>query len=55
MYIVDKQRFENVQRAATRLVTSIKHLTYEQRIQMLKLPIFRYRQQHADMICVYSI
>ena len=44
-----------MERAATRLVTSIIHLTYEQRIQMLKLPTLQYRQQRADMICVYSL
>ena len=35
-YILDQQ--QNVQRAATRLDTSINYLTYKQRIQMLKLP-----------------
>ena len=40
---------------ATVLPNYSKHLTYGQRIQMLKLPTLRYREQHADMICVYSL
>ena len=54
-YGLNQHRLENVQRAATRLVTSIKHLTYEQRILMLKLTALQYRWQHADMICVCSL
>ena len=34
----------------------IKHLTYEQRIQELKLPTLKHRRQRGDMIsCVYSL
>ena len=52
----DQNRIEpNVQRAATRLVPSIKHLTYEQRLQELKLPTLKHRCQQGDMICVYSL
>ena len=51
--MLDQNKIENVQRAATRLVQSIKHLTYEQRIQELKLPTLKHRRQRGDMICVY--
>ena len=54
-YILDQHILESVQRTATRLVTFTKHLIYEQRIQMLKLPTLQYRRQRANMICVYSL
>ena len=54
-YMLDQNRIENVQRAATRLVPSIKHLTYEQRLQELKLPTLKHRRQRGDIICVYSL
>ena len=54
--MLDQHRLESVQKTGTRLVTSIKHLTYEQRIQMLKLDAsLRYRWQQTDIICVYSL
>ena len=46
-YMLDQNKIENVQRAATRLVPSIKHLTYEQRIQELKLPPLKHRRQRG--------
>ena len=54
-YTLDQNRIKNVQRAATRLVPSIKHLTYDQRLQELKLPTLKHRRQWGDMICVYSL
>ena len=54
-YVLDQNRIENVQRAATRLVSSIKHLPYEQRLEKLALSSLRYRRQRGDMICVYSL
>ena len=46
---------DNVQRAATGLVASIKHLPYEQRLEKFALPSLRYRRQRGDMICVHSL
>ena len=43
---------KNVQRVATRLVASIKHLPYKQRLEKLALPSLRYRRQGGDMICL---
>ena len=54
-YMLDQNKIENLQRAATRLVQSMKHLTYEQRIHELKLPTLKHRRQRGDMICVYSL
>jgi len=54
-YTLDQIKIENVQRMATRMVVSIKHLSYEQRLQRLGLPTLRYRRQRGDMICVYSL
>ena len=54
-YTLDQIKIENVQRMATRMVVSIKHLSYKQRLQRLGLPTLRYRRQRGDMICVYSL
>jgi len=43
---------ENAQRAATRLVPSIRHLSYQQRLRALDLPSLKYRQLRGDMINV---
>ena len=54
-YVLDQNRIENVQRTTTRLVSSIKHLSYEQRLEKFALPSLRFRRQRGDMICVYSL
>jgi len=41
---------KGVQRRATKLINSIKHLTYESRLKKLKLPILKYRRARGDMI-----
>lgn len=46
---------EKVQRRATKLVTSIAKLTYEQRLQQLKLYSLYYRRQRGDLIETYKI
>ena len=52
-YIIDQGKVENVQRAATRLLPSIRHLSYEQRLCTLNFPSLKYRQLCGDMINVY--
>ena len=50
----DKILIEQVQRRATKLVPHLKNLTYEQRLQKLKLPSMSYRRARGDMIEVYK-
>ena len=40
---------------ATKLVISIKNLTYKDRLNRLKLPTLKYRRIRSDMIEVYKI
>ena len=46
---------ENVQRRATKLVPTIKHLSYEDRLRELNLPSMKYRRLRGDMILVYEL
>ena len=43
---------ENLKRRATRLVDSVKHLGYADRLKTLGLPTLEYRREQADMIQV---
>ena len=51
----DQLLVEQVQRRATRLVTSIRHRPYEERLRLLKLPSLFYRRRRGDMIQVFQI
>ena len=42
-------------RRATKLVISLKHLPYTERLQRLKLPTLKYRRLRGDMIEVFKI
>ncbi|MEW8547929.1 MAG: reverse transcriptase family protein, partial [Candidatus Thiodiazotropha sp.] len=55
IYKKDKIIIENVQRRATRLVKSISHMSYENRLRELGLPTLEYRRLRADMVQVYKI
>ncbi len=46
---------EAVQRRATRMVPEIAHLSYQERLQYLKLPSLVYRRHRGDMLQVYKI
>ena len=54
-YKVDQKKVEQIQRRATRLVTSLRHLPYEDRLEKLDLPSLTYRRKRGDMIMVYKI
>jgi len=46
---------EKVQMRATKLVITIKNLTYKDSLKRLKLPTLKYRRIRGDMIEVYKI
>ena len=50
----DIDLIEQVQRRATRLVPSLKHLSYEQRLEEMKLPSLCFRRKRGDLIEVYK-
>jgi len=44
-----------VQMKATKLVSTVKHLTYKERLRQLNLPTLKYRCTRGDMIEVFKI
>jgi len=46
---------EKAQMRATKLVLTVKHLTYKERFVQLKLPTLKYRRLRGDMIEVFKI
>ena len=52
---LDQESIEKVQRRATRLLPSLRHLTYQQRLSELNLPSLEYRRMRGDMIFMYQI
>ena len=55
LYKKDKITIVNVQRRAIRLVKSVKHLPYPERLKKLGLPTLEYRRQCADVLQVFKI
>ena len=53
--IKDLKAVENVQRRASKLVPTLKNLTYEERLRKLGLPTLAYRRARGDMIETYKI
>ena len=51
----DMIAIENVQRRATKLVTSVKNLSYPERLRQLGLPSLEYIRERADLVEVYKI
>ena len=55
-YLVkDIEAVENVQRRASKLVPTLKNLSYEERLRRLGLPTLAYRRTRGDMIETYKI
>ena len=54
-YKGDSVAVEKVQRRATKLVQSIKNLSYEERLRHLKLPSLQHRRRRGDMIFAYKL
>jgi len=54
LYKKDIAKIEQIQRRATKMVTSIKELPYEERLEAMKLPSLAYRRLRGDMIEVYK-
>ena len=55
-YSTDQQAIEGVQRCATKLITSIGHLSYPEGFQILNLPSLYYQPRlRGDMIFMYQI
>ena len=52
-YSTDQQAIEGVQHRATKLITSIGHLSYPERLQILNLPSLYYRRLRGDMTDFY--
>ena len=51
----DQKKVERVQRRATRLVSGIRDLPYEERLRTLDLPSLYHRRRRGDMITVYQV
>ena len=51
--IADRNKIEGVQRRATKMVTGLRDMSYEQRLRYLALPTLVYRRARGDMIQVY--
>ena len=54
-YVGDLKSVEGVQRRATKMVSEIRELSYEDRLRTLKLPSMEYRRKRGDMIQCYKV
>ena len=55
VYKKDRIAIQNVQKRATKLVRSVAHLAYRDRLRTLCLPSLEYRRERADVIQVSKI
>ena len=49
------ERIENVQRRATKMVKSLKSLSYEQRVKILGLDFLEWRRKGGDLITTFKL
>lgn len=54
-YKGDMQQVERIQRRATKVVSQLSSLTYDERLRRLKLPSLQHRRRRGDMIMTYKI
>ena len=54
-YKTDQTKIERIQRRATRLICSVRHLSYEERLKKISLPSLAYRRKRGNMITVYKM
>ena len=54
-YVSDNRKIERIQRKATRIIPSISHLSYHDRLRHLNLPSLQHRRRRGDLICLYQI
>ncbi len=53
--VADINRLERIQKLATRLVTGIRHLAYEEKLQWLDLRFLQRRRLWADRVTAFKI
>ena len=53
-YEKDKKLIEGVQRRATKIIPGLKDLSYEERLEKMKLPSLCYRRLRGDLIEAYK-
>ena len=49
-----QDKLEKFQRRATRIIPSLSHLSYQERLQKLKLPTLKYRRMRSSLIFLYK-
>ena len=55
-YVIDNQKIKRIQlRKATRIIPSISHLSYQDRLRHLNLPSLQHRRRRGDLIYLYQI
>ena len=54
-HVQDIEALEKVQKRATKLISSLKHNPYQERLRILHLPTLKFRRIRGDMIEVYKI
>ena len=54
-YKGDQVMVEKVQKRATKLIPCIRHLPYDQRLKILKLPSLMHRRRRGDMLQTFKI
>ena len=53
-YIKDQNLLEKVQKRATKMIPSLKKLSYEERLKTMDLPSLSYRRRRGDLIEAYK-